>query len=206
MVFGLTWFDFAAFIIVAMSGVMAFARGLIREVFSIVAFIGAAIAGVFFSPMFQGMVENLTDFEGSPARLAAGVAIFLIVYIAVTVVTSAVAKTVHQSTEIGKFDRAAGLAFGVLRGVVIGALLVLFLRNTAENPSNPRESMPEDIVSARSYPIFETVAVAMETTLPQAQQRARDIIENGSRAESTPIPPVRPLASDAEPENEDGEQ
>lgn len=198
MVFGLTWFDFAAFIVVALSAIMAFARGLIREMFSIIAFIGAAIAGVFFSPMFQGMVENLTSFRGSPARLAAGIAIFLIVYIAVTVVTSAVAKTVHQSTEIGNFDRAAGLVFGVARGVVIGALLVLFLRNNIDNPTNPGESMPEDIASARTYPIFEGVAVAFETTLPQAQLRARDILEGGSQAESTPIPPVHPQDADTD--------
>ena len=41
---GLTWFDFAALAVLGLSGVMAFARGLIREVFSIIAFIGAAIA------------------------------------------------------------------------------------------------------------------------------------------------------------------
>ena len=40
---GFTWFDFAALVVLGLSGVMAFARGLIREVFSIIAFIGAAI-------------------------------------------------------------------------------------------------------------------------------------------------------------------
>lgn len=186
---GLTWFDFATLIVLAMSGVMAFARGLIREVFSIVAFIGAAIAGVFFSPMFQGLVEGASPLSGAPARLAAGVAIFLIVYIAVTVITSAVAKTVHQSTEIGSFDRAAGLAFGILRGILIGSLLVLLLRNTTENSANPRDTMPESIVNARTYPLFETVAVQLEKILPRAKERVLESIEQHSKSGSAPIPP-----------------
>jgi membrane protein required for colicin V production len=195
---GLTWFDFAAIIVLGLSGVMAFARGLIREAFSIVAFIGAFLAGFYLSPMFQPWIEGATPFSGGPARLAAGAVVFLVVYIAVTVITSALAKTVHQSTEIGSFDRAAGLAFGILRGVLIVALFVLFLRNTTENADNPRDTMPENIVSARTYPMFESVAVALERVLPTARQRAQDIIDNRGKTESAPIPPAdAPATTDA---------
>jgi membrane protein required for colicin V production len=195
---GFTWFDLAALAILGLSGVMAFARGLIREVFSIIAFIGAAIAAVFFADMLRPIVENFTSLEGPIASVAAGLAIFLIVFIVITVITSAVAKTAHQSAEIGAFDRAAGLAFGILRGVLVVSLFVLLMRQTTDDATSaPQASMPEAITSARTYPIYEGVAVALEQVLPQARQRARAIITERERRESQPVDPEAPKQADA---------
>ena len=184
--FGFTWFDLAALAVVALSGIMAFARGLIREVFSIIAFIGAAIAAVFFAEMIRPLVESFTQLRGALASVAAGLGVFLVVFIIITVVTSMVAKTAHQSTEIGSFDRAAGLAFGVLRGVLVVSLFVLLMRQTTGDARiSPQAAMPEAIVTARTYPIYEGVAKALEHVLPQARQRAHDIIEQRRESRTT---------------------
>lgn len=184
---GFTWFDFAAIVVLGLSGVMAFARGLIREVFSIIAFIGGAIAAVFFANMLAPLVTQFTPLSGSLASVAAGLIIFLIVFIGITVVTSTVAKTAHQSTEIGSFDRAAGLAFGILRGIVVVSLFVLLMRQTGE-PTGRVDPMQDDIRNARTYPIYDGVASALEAILPTARQRAHDIIDR-QKGESAPIPP-----------------
>lgn len=191
-----TWFDFAAIAVLGLSGVMAFARGLIREVFSIIAFIGAAIAAVFFADMLRPAVENFTPISGSLASVAAGMLIFLVVFIAITVIASALAKRTHQSTEIGSFDRAAGLAFGVLRGVIVVALFVLLIRQGVPDDATgawctdapTAEAVQDGVRGARTCPIYESVARGLEAVLPQARQRARDIIEQ-QRGESAPIPP-----------------
>jgi membrane protein required for colicin V production len=193
-----TWFDFAALAILGLSGVMAFARGLIREVFSIIAFIGAAIAAVFFSGLVRPLVESVTPLSGSLASLGAGLAIFLIVFIAITLVTSTLAKTVHQSTEIGSLDRAAGLAFGVLRGVLVVALFVLFLRQS--QPGAAADPVQDAVTGARTYPMYESVAKVLDAVLPQAGARARDIIDRRER-ESAPIPPASETNTPA-PENQ----
>lgn len=189
--FGITWFDLAALAIVAFSGIMAFARGLIREIFSIIAFIGAAIAAVYLAERGRGLVENFTSLEGSLATVAAGLMIFLVVFFIIMFITSVVAKTAHQSTEIGSFDRAAGLAFGVLRGVLVVALFVLLMRQTTDSAAiSPQAAMPAAIANARTYPIYEGVAVALERLLPQARERASDIIERRRQTESPP--PAQP--------------
>lgn len=189
---GFTWFDFAALVVLGLSGVMAFARGLIREVFSIIAFIGAAIAAVFFSSLLAPFVESFTPLSGPLASVAAGLLVFLIVFIVVTVITSTVAKTAHQSTEIGSFDRATGLAFGILRGVLVVALFVLLMRQTTgDDPTTPADPMQDAIRGARTYPIYSSVASALEAVLPQARERAHDIIER-RQGESAPIPPAEP--------------
>ena len=192
---GFTWFDFAALVVLGLSGVMAFARGLIREVFSIIAFIGAAIAAVFFASLLRPLVESVTPLSGPLASVAAGLLIFLVVFIVITVITSTVAKTAHQSTEIGSFDRAAGLAFGILRGVLVVSLFVLLMRQTTVDPTNPADPTQDAITGARTYPIYSGVASALEAVLPQARDRARDIIDR-REGESAPIPPP------AEPETQ----
>jgi membrane protein required for colicin V production len=194
---GLTWFDFAALAVLGLSGVMAFARGLIREVFSIIAFIGAAIAAVFFADMLRPSVENFTPLSGPLASVAAGLGIFLVVFIGVTVVASTLAKQTHQSTEIGSFDRAAGLAFGILRGVVVVGLFVLLLRQGDTQPGGTVDPAQDAIRGARTYPMYEGVARGLEVALPQARQRARDIIHR-DEAESAPIPPNTTQTTPAE--------
>ncbi|MBN8606675.1 MAG: CvpA family protein [Caulobacterales bacterium] len=187
---GFTWFDFAGLVVLGLSGVMAFARGLIREVFSIIAFIGGAIAAVFFAGMLRPFVESFTPLAGPLASVAAGLLVFLVVFIVITVITSTVAKTAHQSTEIGSFDRAAGLAFGILRGVLVVSLFVLLMRQTTDAPADP---MQDAVRGARTYPIYSSVASALEAVLPRAGQRARDILER-QEGESAPIPPAEPAA------------
>ncbi len=189
---GFTWFDFFALVILGLSGVMAFARGLIREVFSIIAFIGAVIAAVFFSNMVTPLIEQVTPLSGILATVAGGMIIFLVVFIVITVITSTVAKTAHQSTEIGSFDRAAGLAFGILRGVVVVSLFVLFVRQTQFNdPQAAPDPLQEGIQGARTYPIYEGVAKGLEAILPRARQRVRDTMDR-QKGESAPIPPAEP--------------
>lgn len=197
MDFGFTWFDFLALVVVGLSAVMAFARGLIREVFSIIAFIGAVIAAVFFAGMAEPIVSDLTPLRGLLASLAAGLVIFLIVFIVITVITSTLAKTAHQSTEISSFDRATGLAFGIIRGVVVVALFVMFARQTQfADPAAQADPLQQDIQEARTYPIYEGVASLLESVLPQAGQRTRDIIER-QRGESAAIPPAEEPAPQA---------
>ncbi len=191
---GLTWFDFAALVVLGLSGVMAFARGLIREVFSIIAFIGGAIAAVFFAGMLRPLVESFTPLSGPLASVAAGLLIFLIVFIVITVITSTVAKQAHQSTEIGSFDRAAGLAFGILRGVLVVSLFVLLMRQNGQpTPTAPADPMQDAIRGARTYPIYDGVAKGLEAVLPRARERTRDMID-ARKGESAPIPPAEPEA------------
>ena len=194
---GLNWFDFFALFVLGLSGVMAFARGLIREMFSVIAFIGGAIAGVWLSEPLRPFVESFTPLSGILAAIAAGILVFLIIFIVITVIVSMMAKQVHESTEIGSFDRAAGLAFGILRGVFVIALLVLLVRRMDETATAP-DPWRESIREARTFPMYNSVAAVLEVVVPRAGQRARDMI-NGQKGESAPIPPAEPDAQAPSP-------
>jgi membrane protein required for colicin V production len=196
---GLTWFDGAAIIILAFSGVMAFARGLIREVFSIVAFIGAAIAAIYLAESIRPVVEQVTTLKGSLAALAAALIIFLVVFIIITVITSLVARQAHESAEIGGFDRLGGAVFGVIRGILVVALFVLLMRQTTDDEGVVRNAtIPPAITGARTYPMFEAVAIGLERLLPQARARAHDYIEKRRQGDSAPA--AQPDSTPAQPE------
>jgi membrane protein required for colicin V production len=163
-------FDAVALAIILISGIMAFARGLLREVFSIVAFIGAGLAALYLSHMVVPLLAG-TFKPPIVAEFAAAILVFLVVFIAVTLVTSMLTKAVHQSPEIGMLDRLTGLAFGVLRGVLILALVVLLMRHITGAPQAP---MPTWMTEARLYPILEKAAVTVESVIPKARNFIRE--------------------------------
>jgi membrane protein required for colicin V production len=198
--FGISWFDIAAFVILVLSGVMAFARGLIREVFSIIALIGAGIAAIFLAGRVAPLIEGLTPVEsGVLAWLTGGLLVFLVVFLVLTIIISVVAKTAHQSAEIGAFDRAGGAFFGVVRGILVVALFLVLMRQVTGSPAvSPQAVMPAQITRAWSYPGFEAVAIALERIFPGARQLATDYIR-GRQRESAPIPPAAAPASTPEP-------
>jgi membrane protein required for colicin V production len=181
---GLTWFDAAALAVIVLSGIMAFARGLIREVFSIVGFVVALIAGYYFAGVAAPFVSSATGFTGIWATLAGGLAVFLVVFILITLLTMVIARSVHRSTEIGSFDRAAGLAFGVLRGVLVIALFIALMTQTREGETarDAQARLPAEITDARLFPVFNSVADLLRQVLPRAVTRAREVIEENRGA------------------------
>ena len=86
------------------------------------------------------------------------------------------------------------------RGVLVVSLFVLLMRQTTVTDSTqPADPMQDAIRGARTYPIYDSVASALEAVLPQARDRARDIIDR-REGESAPIPPAdEPATTQAQP-------
>jgi membrane protein required for colicin V production len=182
---GLTWFDALALGAIVLSGIMGLARGLIREVFSIVGFVAALVAGYFFAGQAAPIATSLMGVEGIWAMLAGGFGVFLVVFIAVTILTMIIARSAHRSTEIGSFDRAAGLAFGVLRGVLVIALFIALITPSQPAATEPGAaptterglSLPDEITGARLFPMFDAVAGVLRSVLPQWIDRSEEFLQ-----------------------------
>ncbi|MGE3302143.1 MAG: CvpA family protein [Hyphomonadaceae bacterium] len=172
-----TAFDFLAIAIILISSIMAFARGLLREVFSIVAFVGAAVAAIYLRPVLSPMLRDLVR-PAILAELAAAGILFLVVFVAITLLTSTVAKAAHRSGEIGAIDRGAGLVFGAARGILVLALAILLMRQV----TNENTPMPKMVAEARTYPVLSSVAEGLEAFVP----KAKEAISKRNGAESAP--------------------
>ena len=156
----MTQFDLIALLILGVSGLIGFARGALRELTTIVAFVAAAAIALlalrFTGPVARHLLHPA--WVGNVAALLAG---FLISYIAIRVVGAGITRSVHEVHALGGIDRVAGLGIGLIRGfVVLGVFQMVF------SAATPRERMPQWISHAALYPAATDSARALKTLEP----------------------------------------
>jgi membrane protein required for colicin V production len=151
--------DAAVLAVLLLSALFAFARGLVREALSIVAWVGAAAIALYgFAPVYAVAIRYLT----TPllADLVAGAGLFLVSLIVLTIVTSIIAHRIHASS-LSAIDRTLGLIFGFVRGAVLVSLAWLVL-----DISVPPNDRPGWIKEARSAPLLAQGAQMLRNVLP----------------------------------------
>jgi len=136
MIGGVSYLDAALLAIVLLSGVVAMYRGLTREILSILSWVAAAAACVYFVFKFKAQAQQIADQFHAPllvAQVAVGGIIFLVVLIVVHLVTARISDTVLDS-RVGAIDRVLGLVFGVVRGFVLVVIPYMFYEAFVPNP------------------------------------------------------------------------
>ena len=177
--------DVAVVAVLLISALMAFARGFVREVLSVAAWVGAALATLWLYPVAAPYTRTYI----STQYVADGVTIlgvFTLSLIALSMITSAVSGKVQESS-LSAIDRSLGFAFGVARGAVLVSLAFLFA-------SWLWPEQPAWLRDAKARPFLETGADILRGFLPQnadlspAQreaQRARQRLEEAASAKRT---------------------
>ena len=118
MIGGFSYLDAALLAIVVISGIVAMYRGLTREVLSILSWVAAAGACVYFVFKYRAEAQQIAEQFHAPllvAQVAIGGIIFLIVLIIVHLITARISDTVLDS-RVGAIDRILGLACSASRG------------------------------------------------------------------------------------------
>lgn len=119
----MTPFDWVLVAIVAYSTLLAFLRGIVRELFAL----GGLIGGILLAAWnYQRVAAALGRWITAPelAETVAFVLILVIVAIAATLLGKSIHNTAH-AIGLGFFDRLFGAAFGFLRGCLIGVVILL---------------------------------------------------------------------------------
>jgi membrane protein required for colicin V production len=136
MIGGFSYLDVALLAILALSGIVAMYRGLTREVLSILSWVAAAGACVFFVLKYKEEARGIADQFHAPvlvAQVAVGGIIFLIVLIIVHLITARISDTVLDS-RVGAIDRILGLLFGLARGFVLVVIPFMFYESFVDKP------------------------------------------------------------------------
>ncbi len=107
--------------IILISGLLAFARGLVKEVFSIASWGGAVFVTIYGFTPAQPIIRDLIPWPefAAPATI---IALFIGSLIIFSVASHLVSR-ILQSTGAGLIDRTLGFVFGLLRGVLIAIVL-----------------------------------------------------------------------------------
>ena len=127
----LTIVDGAVIAIVLISGILAFARGFVREATSIAGWVGAAIAAYFLAPRAEPLMQEvplLRDLIDSSCELSM-MAAFGIVFVVALIVLSLFAPLLASAVRgraLGTIDKGLGFLFGLARGALL-IIVALFV-------------------------------------------------------------------------------
>lgn len=162
---GFTIFDGIVGGVIVISAILAYARGFVREVMSIVGWIAAAIIAFIFAPNALPLVLEipyLGDFIGESRELGI-LASFAIVFVVALVIVSLFTplfSSVVQRSPLGGIDAGLGFLFGVARGVLLVVVaLIAYDRIVGDEP------IPA-VSESRSAAVFANMQDSVEAQIP----------------------------------------
>jgi membrane protein required for colicin V production len=158
-----TAFDAIAVAVIVISSIMAFARGFLREIATMGAFIGALTAAIYARKFFRDdlaalLPENLSQldlgiFTLPTADMLLIVSAFIGVYVLAAWFGQRLSKNIQGAEGIGMFDHFAGLAFGAARGAIALVFFVVLLHFALDE-----SRIPGFIQNAACYDVLSSVA------------------------------------------------
>jgi membrane protein required for colicin V production len=163
---GFTLIDAIVAGVVVISSLLAFARGVTREIMSIVGWIGAAVVAYIFAGQVEPLVKELPVLGGflsescELAIIVAFAAVFAIALVIVSIFTPLMSGIVRR-TAVSGIDQGVGLLFGLFRGVILVAIALIVYEQVMVNDAI---AMVED---SRSAEIFGTFATTIEDQIPE---------------------------------------
>jgi membrane protein required for colicin V production len=113
----MTWVDAVVLAVLALSALLALSRGLVREVLSLGAWVGAILAAVWALPRVRPQVHQWLG-ESPWVDPVAFALVFVISLIVLSIVARMLSNLVRGSV-IGGLDRTLGLLFGLVRGAAL---------------------------------------------------------------------------------------
>ncbi len=170
MIGPLTYLDAALIAVAFISGLLAMYRGFAREVLSIISWLVAAAAVLYFVLYHKPFAEEVAQQMGTKvnvAQIVVGTLIFVIVLIVVHLITARLSDAVLDS-RIGMIDRILGFIFGVFRGFIL--IVIPFMFYEAFFPK-PEQQAPW-VRDSASLPYIKATGDALrsmlETNLPSS--------------------------------------
>jgi membrane protein required for colicin V production len=161
------WVDLAILAVVALSAIIGFFRGFLREALGLATWILAFYLAFVFADAGAVFLERWISVASARLAVAFGV-IFICVLLVGAVANYIVGRLVNQTGFAGT-DRAIGGLFGVLRGIAVLIVLVLlagvtpvprdawwqqsiFIGHLQEGAVWARGFLPPDLAGAVTYP------------------------------------------------------
>ncbi len=163
---GFTLVDGIVAVVIVLSALLAYSRGLVREALAIGGWIAAGILAFIFAPQVQPLVKEL-PFVGpfiadncELAMITAFAAVFAVVLLLASLFTPLFSSVVQRSA-LGGLDQALGFLFGVGRGLLLVAI-AFFVYQTIF--STQHTAVVDD---SRSAQVFGRLTGRIEQENPQ---------------------------------------
>lgn len=163
---GFTIIDGVVALVIVLSALLAYSRGLVREALAIAGWIAATMLAFLFADQIQPLVRQipvLGDFIGDSCELsiiAAFAAVFAVALVVFSIFTPLFSSLVQRSV-LGGVDQGLGFLFGVLRGILLVAVAFFVYQTVLSTQSIP---MVED---SRAAAVFSRLTGQIEERRPE---------------------------------------
>lgn len=169
----LTAFDVGVGVLVLISAILATARGLTREVLSLATWAGSAAIAIFMWQYHPEIAEGFID-DKTVAAVATVIVSFIVSLIILHLITMRIADFVVDS-KIGPLDRTLGFVFGVLRGILIAIVVVIFGLWLLPN------NLPTWASESKSLPMLRNLGDNLIAALPDnLEEQVTTILKRGT--------------------------
>ncbi|MBL8565515.1 MAG: CvpA family protein [Hyphomicrobiaceae bacterium] len=168
MIGPLSYLDAALLAICFISGLLAMYRGLTRELLSILSWVVAAAATLYFVLNYKSFAADMATQMGTQvaiAQIAVGAVIFLIVLIVVHLITGRISDSVLDS-RVGMIDRVLGFLFGVARGFILIVIPYMLYEAFIVDPKNPNSEWAW-VSKSQSLPVIRSTGNSIRSILMQ---------------------------------------
>jgi membrane protein required for colicin V production len=156
----MTGLDVAVIVVITLSALLGLWRGVIREVFALAAWVAAVVCMFLFGTQLAQALPLGQFTQGVPwVRTLIGYALMFVgVFVVLSVAGFLFSKAI-SAIGLSFVDRALGMVFGVIRGVLIVVLLVFVAGAT----TLPQFAWWRDSVTAKP---LATIAAILRNKLP----------------------------------------
>lgn len=161
-----TMVDGAVAVVLVLSGLLAYSRGLTRELFAIGGWILAAALAFYLTPKVEPLVREVPvigSFLADSCVLSTITAFTLIVAAALLILSvfTPIFSSAVLDSVLGPIDRVLGFLFGILRGVLLVAVAYMIYTNLS---GGAEEWAP--LANAESRVLFDEVVAKINAFLP----------------------------------------
>jgi membrane protein required for colicin V production len=155
----MNYLDITIIIILGASAIYSIIKGFIRDAFSLLAVILGIVAALLFYPAGAKMLEGLIT-GPQIANIVSFAVIFLAGSIVVSVVGMLISKMI-KGADLSFYDRVAGGVFGLIKGYILVAVLVIIVTTL----------FPASITSSRLAPYIVRSINVVTDILPDDYQK-----------------------------------
>ena len=157
---GVNWFDIVIISVIGFSAMLAFMRGLVREMLGIGAWVGAGFFAVWAFPYVRATFHHWIA-EADLADSAGFATVYLVALVILSIISGMIGGVVRASL-LGGLDRTLGIVFGAIRGAAV--LVVSYI---VVGMIVPLEKWPDPVQMARTLPYVYDGAVLAVSLLPE---------------------------------------
>lgn len=165
----LNYFDMTVATIMLLSCLFAFFRGFVKEVLSLIGWIGAAAVTVYF---FPAAAQSLQPHFAKPviAAITATTGLYLLSLMGFAIINSVIIKILKSGSGMGMLDNILGLIFGALRGVLIISIAFFML-----SLAMPEDDSPLWLKQAKTRPYVEQTTLMLVKIAPDYLQELANL-------------------------------